>query len=99
MILEMTPLSLAEAKDLVVDLDEKKDLKDYFKKFGKLNNEKSENLSKEIENLGNLKIKKENIVKIIDFLPKDAEDLNKIFNEVTLDEKETKEILEIVGKY
>ena len=46
-----------------------------------------------------MKLKEEHIVKIIDFLPETSEDLNKIFSDVSLDEKEINEILEIVRRY
>ena len=42
---------------------------------------------------------KEYIIKVIDFLPEDASDVNKIFTEVSLDENEIKQITEIVKKH
>ncbi|MDP4039101.1 MAG: DNA-directed RNA polymerase subunit F [Candidatus Pacearchaeota archaeon] len=99
MILEMKPLSLAEVKEIIKDSEENKDLKDYLKKFGKLNEEKAKKLEEELKALNNMKLKDEFIVKIIDFLPRDAEDLNKIFIEVSLDNKETNEVLDILKKY
>ncbi|MBI2124317.1 hypothetical protein HYT92_00855, partial [Candidatus Pacearchaeota archaeon] len=45
------------------------------------------------------KLKPENIAKIIDFLPEDASDINKIFIDTGLDENETAKIIEIVKKY
>ena len=98
-ILEKTPMTLAEVKEIVKDLEEKQPLKDYLKKFAKLSKEKATKLKEELVKLNNIKIKEENIVKIVDFLPKDAEDLNKIFTEVTLSEAEINEILEVVKKY
>jgi len=95
----MKPLSLAEVKKFAGSLEEKKDLKDYLKKFGKLSENDSKKLTEEIKSLNNLKIKDADIVKIIDFLPKHSEDVNKIFSDVSLDEKETNEIIEIVKKY
>ncbi len=98
-VIEMTPISMGELRELANNLEEKQRLSNYIKKFGKLNKDKSLKLAQDIEALNNLKIKKEHIVKIADFLPKDAEDLGKIFNDISLDEKETNEILEIVSKY
>ena len=46
-----------------------------------------------------LKIKNEHIVKIIDLMPEDASDLNKIFTDVSLTEDETKKILEAVKQF
>jgi len=44
-------------------------------------------------------LKEENFIKIADFLPVDAEDLNKICNETSLSEEEIQAILAIVKKY
>jgi DNA-directed RNA polymerase subunit F len=99
MILNQTPLSLAEAKEYIPDLDEKKELKAYFKKFSKLSKKDAEKLSSEIRALNNFKIKEQNMVKIIDTLPKSHEELNKVFTEVALTEEEANAVLEIVGKY
>ena len=99
MILNMKPLNLSEAKDLVVNLEEKKELKDYLKRFGKLSRKDSEKLSDELRKLENIKLKDEYIVKIVDFLPKTAGDLNKVFNDITLEEREINEILEIIQRY
>ena len=52
-----------------------------------------------MKKLDSMKIKKEHIVKIINLLPADSSDLNKIFTDVSLDEDETNKILEIVKKY
>jgi len=46
-----------------------------------------------------IKLKADHIVKVIDFLPEDASDVNKIFSDVSLDENETNKILDIVKKY
>ena len=99
MINKMEPLNLAEVKELVDSIEERKELKDYLKRFGKSSKEDSAKLTKELEAFDNMKIKKEHIVKIVDFLPNNSEDLNKIFNDVSLDEKETNELLEIIGKH
>lgn len=99
MITKITPISLAEVKKIVVDIEEKKDLVNYIKKFENLDLEKTAKLSEEIRNLNNLKIKEEHVVKIVDFVPKNSEELNKIFTDVSLDEEESKKILEIVGSY
>ena len=99
MIIEMKPLNLSEVKELVKDLEEKKEIKDYLKKFGKLSKEKAAKLSKDLKSIDNIKINSGHISKIVDFLPRDSEDLSKIFNDVSLDEKEINEILDIVREY
>jgi|TARA_Y100000310_G_C20694141_1_gene824273 DNA-directed RNA polymerase subunit F len=99
MILEKTPIPSAQIKDHVKDLDEKPLLKEYLKKFIKIDSKKSKELFEEIKALDNIKIKDEHIVKICDLLPTDAEEVNKIFIDVSLSEEETNAILEIVKKY
>jgi DNA-directed RNA polymerase subunit F len=98
-IIEQKPLHLAEVREFVKNLDEKKDLEAYLKKFSKLNKEKSDALAEEVRKLGDMKIKEEDIIKIVDFLPKDVEDINKIFTDVSLSEEEANAILEIIKKY
>ncbi len=99
MILEKIPVTMAEVKEVVVKLEERQALKDYMKKFTKLSKDKAEKLIEEVKALKNLKIKEENLVKLADFLPRDAEDLNKVFTEVNLNEEEINAILEITKKY
>lgn len=99
MIKEMQSLSLAEAKHLVETNKGKEDLEPYFNKFIKLKLKDAEGLRKELESLNSHKIKKEHISLIIDFLPEDASDLNKIFTDISLDENEIKQITALVAKY
>ena len=99
MILQKTPVMMAEARDIVSKLEEGEGLKEYFKKFTKLSKDKAEKLKKELESLNNLKLREEHFIKIVDFLPKDAEELNKIFPDVGLTEEETNAILETTRKY
>ena len=95
----MKPLCLAEVKDLIGDIEDKKELDDYIKKFGNLSKEDSLKLGEEIRELDNMKVKEEHIVKIVDFIPKNSEELNKIFTDISLDEEECNKILEIVKGY
>ena len=99
MILEKTPITLAEVKDRVKGLDERQVLKDYLKRFTKLTKAKTEELVKEVQGLNSIKLKEESVVKIADFLPTAPEELNKILTEVSLTEEETNAILTITGKY
>ena len=99
MILNKTPITLVEVKEIVSKLEEKPELKAYLKKFTKLSKDKALKLKKEIQDLNNVKIKEENIVKIIDFVPTEAEELNKIFTEVSLSEEEINSMLNITKKY
>ena len=103
MIKEMNPLSLAETMELVAateeDSEESKEIKGFLKKFTKLKVKEAKEMKKELEGLNIVKLKGEHIIKIIDILPEDAADLNKILVDVSLDEDENKKILEVVKKY
>jgi|SRR3989344_989784 len=102
MKIEMKPLSMKEAEKIVETSKgekEEKEVLDFIRKFTKLDIKEAIELRKEIESLNLLKIKEENITKIIDLLPEDASDLNKIFDDVSLDENETNKLLETIKKY
>src|SRR3989344_6432071 len=99
MIINRKPMTLAAAKSMIKNLDEKKELNDYMKKFSSLTSEKAEKLFNEIKALNSHKLKDESIVKIVDFLPKDSEDLNKLLPEAGFSEEESNVIIEIIKKY
>ncbi len=99
MILERTPLSMNEVDEIIKDIpdsDKKEEMKTYLKKFLKTKTTQAKKIKEALEKLDLLKIKREHIVKIVDLLPADASDLNKIFIDVSLNEDETNKILEIV---
>ena len=98
MILEKKPLTLAEVKEIIKDIDNPV-MHDYLKTFAKLSEEKAKKLMHEISALNNHKMKEENIIKIVDFLPQDKEELAVVLNESSLNEEEGNAILEIVKKY
>jgi DNA-directed RNA polymerase subunit F len=100
MIRNNEPLSMAEISEYVKKNEENgTEIMTFIKKFSKLKPKEAEELRKEIENLNIIKIKPENIVKIIDILPETPEELNKIFTDVSLDEDETTKILETIKKF
>lgn len=95
----MKPLSLVEAKKIVETSEEEKEIKDFLKKFIKLDLKEANGLKKDLESLGILKLREEHIVKIVDLLPEDVSDINKILTDVSLDENETNKLLEVIKKY
>ena len=98
-IIESIPLTLAEVSDLAGDTDREKEIKTFIKKFTKMPVDKAKAMKEELEKLELLKLKEEYIVKIVDFLPEDAIDLNKIMVDVSLDQEEVNKILDVVKKY
>jgi len=101
MIIETKPLSLAETKEIVETSGDEgeEEIKSFLKKFTKLDIKKAKQLREELEGLDIMRMKDEHIVKIIDLLPEDVSDINKIFAEVSLEENEINKILEVVKKY
>jgi len=95
----MQHLSLAEAQEILNAREEKEEIKKFIKKFIKLKIADAKKLREDLRALDMLKLKEEYIVKIIDLLPEDAADLNKIFVDTSLNEDETNKVLEIVKKY
>ena len=98
MIISKKAQTLVEVRNLVKDLDNK-NLNAYLKAFSKLSLDKSEKLKSELSSLNNLKIREDDIIKLVDFVPKDKEEINKIITETTLSDDETNTILSITTKY
>ena len=99
MILDRTPLNLNEVEEIVEDSpdsEKKEEMKQFLKKFLKTKPEQAKKIKQGLEKLDLLKMKREHLVKIIDLLPADASDLNKIFIDVSLTEDEINKILEVI---
>ncbi len=100
MIKNTTPLNMAETLEYVKkDSDSGAKIQKFIKKFAKLKPEKAKEMQKKLESLDLMKMKSEHMGKIIDLLPEDSENLNKIFNDVSLNEDETKKILETIEEF
>jgi DNA-directed RNA polymerase subunit F len=61
--------------------------------------EKALEMKEELRTLDLIKLKEAHIVKIIDFMPTDASELNKVLIEVSLDQDEVTKILDVVKKF
>jgi DNA-directed RNA polymerase subunit F len=99
MIFNRTPLTLSEVQETIKEIPEsekKEQIEVFLKKFLKAKPEQAKKIKEGLEKLDLLKIKREHIVKIVDILPEDASDLNKIFTDVSLNEDETNKILDLV---
>ena len=99
MILNKQPVTMAEAAKIVKTLDEKKPIHSYLKKFCETSEADAKKLKADLVALNNPKFKEEHYIKIIDFLPKDIEDMGKVVNDVSLSEQESNAVLEIIKKY
>ena len=100
-IKESTPLTLAEVSSLVGSSEKAEKVKTFIKKAGikNLDLKNVSALKEELRGLNLLKLKEDYIVKIIDFLPEDGADLNKVLQDVSLDQDEVNKILDVVKKY
>jgi len=90
---------MAEAREFVKGNENAVELEKFMKKFSPLDSKTAKELRKQIEEFNFLKVKSDSISKIIDVLPDNAEDLNKIFVDVGLDENETQKILDAVKQF
>lgn len=99
MIKDNISISMAESVKYLGKEEKHSELKGFIKKFIKINPENAAELRKKLEGLNLMKMKSEHISKIIDFLPEKTEDINKIFNDINLDEDETQKILGAVKEY
>ena len=101
MIKNREPMSMAESLDYIHDSkeDSEADMKKFIKKFVDLKPEKAKEIREKIDALALVKLRPESVVKIIDVMPDNKEDLNKIFVDVNLDEDETKKILDTLGEF
>jgi DNA-directed RNA polymerase subunit F len=99
MILDRTPINMNEVQEIIAEIEDspkKEEMEIYLKKFVKAAPAQAKKIKEEMESLDSIKVKRDHIVKIVDLLPADASDLNKIFTDVSLNEEETNKILEIV---
>ena len=100
MIRYREPLSMTESLEYIEDKkDSEADIKKMIKKFVKLKPEEAKKMREKLSSLGLLKLKQEYISKVIDIMPENQDNLNKIFTDVSLDEDESKKILDAIGEY
>lgn len=100
MIKSNKPLSMPEALGYIKgDKDIEVEVKGFIKKFVKLKQAEAKEMREKLEALDLLKLKAEYVPKVIDTMPENNEELNKIFTDISLDEDETKKILDIVKEY
>ena len=92
-------LNLLEVEEYVKKDGENQELIKFIKGFSKIKPKEAKELKKKLEGLELMKVKPEHIAKIIDMIPEDQEELNKIFVSVSLNEDETKKILDTVKEF
>lgn len=95
MIKNQRPLTLAEMNDLIGDGDKAKNMKLFIKNFNSLKGDKAKEIFDSLKALDIIKLNDAHLAEIVNFLPEDAIDLNKIVQEASLDQDEVNKILEI----
>jgi DNA-directed RNA polymerase subunit F len=100
MIKNSIPLSMAESLEYI-EKDKKSEnpARDFIKKFVKINAKDAKELRKKLTELKIVKLDDMSISKLIDILPEKTEEVNKIFADISLDENETKKILDTIKEF
>lgn len=98
MIKQITPISMAEISEFV-DKENGEQILLFVNRFNTLKVGEARELKKRLAELEIIKIKDEQIVKIVDLLPETSEEVNKIVIDSNLDEDEIKKILDTVKEY
>lgn len=96
MIKNNKPLSMAESTEYI---EKESNAMIFIKKFNVISIKDAKELRKKLEDLNLIKMNDFHISKIIDLVPEKAEEINKIFIDVGLDENETKKILDVVKEF
>jgi DNA-directed RNA polymerase subunit F len=99
MIKDKIPLAMYEVKETLDNLKETdriKDVQAFIKKFATLDEKKSKKLKEELIKLDIIKLRSQDILKIVDLAPENATELNKIVTEASLDTDETAKILNTI---
>ena len=100
MIKNSEPLNMAEVVKFVErENEDEHEIVGFIKKFNKMKASDAKELKKQLNDLQMIKIKPDYVVKIIDLLPETSEELNKIFVDVSLDEDESKKILDTIKQF
>jgi DNA-directed RNA polymerase subunit F len=93
MILDKKPITIAEVVDLIGDSERAEKMKLFAKEFTKMKNEKSNELKESLKALNLVKLSEEAIVNLVNFYPKDAQDIIKIVEGTSFDQEEINKIL------
>jgi len=93
---EKRPISMAEVASLVGDSEKSMAIKSFIKNFDVVSLERATKIQAALEALDLIRLKDYHIVKIIDFMPSDATELNKIVSDANFEQEEVDKILDAV---
>ncbi len=104
-VVERKPVSIAFVKGVLEKIEEKnheqKITFEYVSKFARISPEDAEKLAQELREANVPRMKERHIVKIVDILPKNLDELKAIFakDELSLSKDDSQKILDILAKY
>lgn len=98
MAIQNKPLSMSEAKEYLQQ-EGNEEIKGFVNKFAKIDSEKAKELRSKLEELDMIKMSEQHIAKVIDILPTELEEINKIFTDTNLEEDEKKQVIEVVKQF
>lgn len=99
MIRKERPLLLGEVTELVGDSEQAESIKKFIKKFSKIKVADAKKMKEELEALDILQLKEKDIVSLVNFCPKDATEVMKVLQGISLNQEEVDKILNIVKNY
>jgi DNA-directed RNA polymerase subunit F len=99
MILNEKPLLLGEVSELAGDSDQGKEIKKFIKKFSKLKVEDAKKMKEELEGLDILQLKEKDIVSLVNFVPKDGQEVMKVLQGISFNQEEVDKILNVTKNY
>ena len=98
MIKRRKSISMAEAKKYIKK-ESGEEIVSFINTFTKISHKEAEKLREKLEKLEIVKINENHISTLIDFLPEDIHDLNKILTDTNLDENEAKKIIDTIKEF
>ncbi|MGK0208789.1 MAG: DNA-directed RNA polymerase subunit F [Patescibacteria group bacterium] len=93
------PITLTEVYNSIEDDERGEKIKLFLKDFVKLSPEEAEEMKTDLNALNLIRLKDTSVVKIIDFMPQTASELNKVLIDTSFEEDEVAKILDVVKKY
>ncbi len=99
MILNEKPLLLGEVSELVGDSEQAENIKKFIKKFSKVKLEDAKKIKEELEALDILQLKEKDIVSLANFAPKDATEVMKVLQGISLNQEEVDKILNVTKNH
>jgi len=100
MIKNTEVLSIAEITEYVnKDKETNAEILGFIKKFSKLNLKEAKELKENLQKMNLIKMDEKHVAKLIDLMPENSEEVNKIFSDVSLNEDETNKILNTIKEF